>query len=94
LVDDLNNRYLPGILRQCPSLTQYHPNKLAAILDFTYNLGIGRLQTSTLRRRINQHDWPACAYELQRWVFCKGRKLAGLVKRRQAEALLILAPHD
>jgi lysozyme len=31
--------------------------RLAAIVDFTFNLGAGRLQTSTLRRRINQRDW-------------------------------------
>jgi hypothetical protein len=33
--------------------------RLAAIVDFTFNLGAGRLQTSTLRRRINQRDWVA-----------------------------------
>jgi GH24 family phage-related lysozyme (muramidase) len=29
--------------------------RLAAIVDFTFNLGAGRLQTSTLRRRVNQN---------------------------------------
>lgn len=33
--------------------------RLAAIVDFTFNLGAGRLQTSTLRRRVNQKDWIA-----------------------------------
>jgi lysozyme len=60
--------------------------KLGAIADFCFNLGIGRLQTSTLRRRINQQDWPAAASELQRWVYAGGRKLRGLVLRREAEA--------
>ena len=38
----------------------------AAIVDFTFNLGAGRLQTSTLRRRINQRDWTSAALELRR----------------------------
>ncbi|MGK9452338.1 glycoside hydrolase family protein [Acidithiobacillus caldus] len=42
--------------------------RLAAIVDFTYNLGAGRLQTLTLRRRINPRDWAAAATELRRWV--------------------------
>jgi GH24 family phage-related lysozyme (muramidase) len=32
---------------------------LDAIVDFTFNFGGGRLQTSTLRRRVNQRDWLA-----------------------------------
>jgi lysozyme len=58
---------------------------IAAIVDFTFNLGAGRLQTSTLRRRINQMDWTGAALELRKWVHCGGRVLPGLVARRQAE---------
>src|SRR5690554_1237727 len=43
--------------------------RLAAIVDFTFNLGPGRLQTSTLRRRVNQQDWTAAGQELRRWVY-------------------------
>jgi GH24 family phage-related lysozyme (muramidase) len=46
---------------------------LAAIVDFTFNLGAGRLQTSTLRRRVNQRDWTATGLELRRW-FLRWRK--------------------
>lgn len=42
--------------------------RLAAIVDFTFNLGAGRLQTSTLRRRINEGDWIAAQTEIRRWV--------------------------
>jgi len=35
-------------------------------MDFTLKLGAGRLQTSTLRRRINQRAWGAAAGELRR----------------------------
>jgi lysozyme len=65
-------------------------SRLAAIVDFTFNLGAGRLQTSTLRRRVNQRDWTAAGQELRRWVYGGGKVLPGLVTRREAEVALIL----
>ena len=59
------------------------------MVDFTFNLGAGRLQTSTLRRRINQMDWAGAALELRKWVHGGGRVLPGLVARRQAEIALM-----
>ena len=44
---------LVATLRYCPVLATEPEGRLAAIVDFTFNLGAGRLQTSTLRRRIN-----------------------------------------
>ena len=76
---------LVATLRYCPVLATEPKGRLAAIVDFTFNLGAGRLQTSTLRRRINQRDWPGASQELRRWVFGGGTVLAGLVTRRQAE---------
>ena len=76
---------LTATLRYCPVLATEPEGRLAAIVDFTFNLGAGRLQTSTLRRRINQRDWPAAGQELRRWVYGGGRVLQGLVTRRQAE---------
>ena len=46
----------------------------------------GRLQTSTLRRRVNQRDWAAAGTELRRWIYGGGKALPGLVARREAEA--------
>lgn len=82
---------LAATLRYCPVLATEPENRLAAIVDFTFNLGAGRLQTSTLRRRVNQRDWEAAARELRRWVYGGGRPLPGLVARREAEAHLIRA---
>ncbi len=48
---------LAATLRYCPVLATEPEGRLAAIVDFTFNLGAGRLQTSTLRRRVNQRDW-------------------------------------
>lgn len=81
---------LAATLRYCPVLATEPEGRLAAIVDFTFNLGAGRLQTSTLRRRINQRDWASSAQELLRWVYGGGRPLPGLVARREAEVELIL----
>jgi lysozyme len=80
---------LGATLRYCPVLSHEPEGRLAAILDFTFNLGAGRLQTSTLRRRVNQRDWFGAASELRRWVYGGGKVLPGLVDRRMAEARLI-----
>lgn len=81
---------LAATLRHCPVLATEPEGRLAAIVDFTFNLGGGRLQTSTLRRRLNQRDWAAAATELRRWVYGGGKVLPGLVARRKAEVALIL----
>ena len=67
--------------------------RLSAIVDFTFNLGAGRLQTSTLRRRINQRDWAAAGLELRRWIYGGGKVLPGLVARREAAIRLLIGSH-
>jgi lysozyme len=81
---------LKGTLRYCPVLATEPQGRLAAIVDFTFNLGTGRLQTSTLRRRVNQRDWQGAATELKRWVYGGGVILPGLVTRRAANAAMLL----
>ena len=82
---------LAATLRYCPVLATEPEGRLAAIVDFTFNLGAGRLQTSTLRRRIIQRDWLSAGQELRRWVYGGGRVLPGLVTRREAEVSLLIA---
>lgn len=77
-----------GALRYCPAL-EHEMDRLAALTDFVFNLGAGRLQASTLRRKVNAGDWDAAKVEINKWVFAKGRKLPGLVLRRAAEAALL-----
>jgi len=89
LAHDLQSA-LDATLRYCPVLATEPEGRLAAIVDFTFNLGAGRLQTSTLRRRVNQRDWVAAGQELRRWVYGGGRVLPGLVMRREAEAAWLL----
>ena len=82
---------LTATLRYCPVLATEPEGRLAAIIAFTFNLGAGRLQTSTLRRRVNQRDWIAAGQELRRWIYGGGKVLPGLVARREAEVALLIA---
>ena len=58
-----------------------------ALTSFTFNLGSGALQCSTLRRKVNREEHGAVPAEFGRWVWAGGRKLEGLVRRREAEAV-------
>jgi lysozyme len=88
LLRELHHTYLPGVLRLCPGLAA-DERKLNAIVDFVYNLGVGRLQTSTLRRKINAQDWAGAQEQLMLWTRGGGRVLPGLVSRRKAECALL-----
>lgn len=83
-------RYMAQALALSPGLAA-HPRRLGAIASFIFNLGPARYRASTLRRRVNEQDWSAAATELGKWVFGGGRRLPGLVRRREAEAKVVLA---
>jgi lysozyme len=63
-------------------------HQLDALISFTFNCGEGSLKTSTLRKRLNAGERDAVPHELNRWVFSQGKKLPGLMRRRQAEGAL------
>ena len=86
-VEQLRREYLPAVLRLCPGIDSY--DRLAGVLSFTYNVGAGALQASTLRRRINAGDWAGAQAEMRRWCRGGGRVLPGLVKRRAIEAEML-----
>lgn len=80
-------RHLAGARRLCPGIAG---ERLEAVADFAYNLGLARLAGSTLRRRINNGDISGAAEEFEKWVFCGATKLNGLVLRRKAEKSIFL----
>lgn len=63
-------------------------NQFSALVSFTFNLGAGALQRSTLRRVVNREEHYDVPNQLSRWVYVGGKQLKGLVKRRLSEALL------
>ena len=84
----LRNDYLPGVLSASAGMLDTD-GRIAALVDFSYNLGLGAYRGSTLRKRVLAGDWPAVRVELSRWVRGGGKVLPGLVKRRAAEAALV-----
>jgi lysozyme len=84
LVSELKNNYLAGVLKASSNLVVY-PEIWGAMGDFAYNLGVARYRASTLRKRINAHDWEGAKDQLMRWTKAGGRELPGLVRRRKAE---------
>ncbi len=67
-----------------------HEYMLDAILSFTYNVGIYAFRASTLRRKLNRGEFFDAAEEFLKWVFAGGKRLLGLVRRRQVERALFL----
>ncbi len=66
------------------------PNQLGALVSFAYNVGTGALASSTLLRLLNAGDYKGTAAQFARWNKAGGKVLAGLTKRRAAEAALFL----
>ena len=87
LLKDLTDKAL-CVIRLCPALINNN-KKFNAIVDFSYNLGLGKLQTSTLRKKINEKNWEESCVELLKWNRGGGRVLKGLTKRREAEVALM-----
>jgi len=58
-----------------------------ALVSFTFNLGSGSLQSSTLRQKVNRQEHDLAPDQFRRWVYAGGRRLRGLVRRREDEAL-------
>lgn len=69
----------------------YAPGAQDALTSFVFNLGIGNYRSSTLRRYVDNQEWGAAKTELLKWDHSGGQVVAGLERRRQAEAALIAA---
>ena len=86
--EQLRKEYLPGVVKACPGVDT--PQRLAALLDCAYNVGLGSLRASTLRKRVNAGAWDLVPDELRKWNKGGGRVLPGLVARRAAEAAMVV----
>lgn len=62
-----------------------------ALVSFTFNLGSGALQRSALRRKVNREEHEDVPTEFRRWIWAGGKKLKGLLIRRNAEAALYIS---
>ena len=63
-------------------------NQFDALVAWTFNLGPTNLRTSTLLKKLNAGDYNDVPSEIKRWNRAGGQVLDGLIRRREAEALL------
>lgn len=92
-----------SIVQGCADVPM-NPNQLAAFASFTYNVGSGKKGVKdgfcvlkngnkpTIIKRLQAGNYTGACDGLLAWVNAGGRKLNGLVKRRQAERELCLRP--
>ena len=59
-----------------------------ALVAWVYNLGPTNLRSSTMLKRLNSNDLEDVPSQIKRWNKAGGKVLKGLVRRREAEALL------
>ena len=74
-------RFENGVARYCPAAANQQKH-FDALVSFSFNLGLGTLQRSSLRMKYNRTDYEGAADEFLRFVRGGGRVLPGLVRRR------------
>ena len=79
------NEFAEGVRQIAGKVTQ---GQFDALVSFAYNLGIGNLKKSTLLQKHLAGDYSGAANEFKRWNRAGGKVLAGLTRRREAEAKL------
>lgn len=67
-------------------------NQFDSLVSFIFNLGAQRLQAGTLRQKLNRGDYEGAAAEFSKWIWGGGKKLPGLIRRREAERALFCTP--
>lgn len=88
LMYHLKQYFLKEVLLLCYTLDT--ESKTASILDFAFNVGLGNLKVSTLRKRILSKNWEDVPNQLMRWNKANGKVLKGLTLRREAEKVLFI----
>jgi lysozyme len=80
------NRFEAGVMRLCPKTDKQ--SQFDALVSFSFNVGLGNLQNSTLRMKHNRGEFEAAAEEFLKWNKAGGKVLKGLDKRRRGEKAL------
>jgi len=89
LAEDLQ-RFADGIHRLLPNSQLWGANQQAALISWAFNVGLGAVESSTLRKRLlaGEPGIMVVPQELLRWDKANGKSLAGLTRRRAAEVAL------
>jgi len=79
-----------GVLRLVPGVVG-HQGRFDALVSFSYNVGLGNLQRSTVRIKTNRGEWEEAADALLLWNKAGGKVFAGLDRRRKEERAFFLS---
>jgi lysozyme len=92
-IDDLLRkdlrRFELGVLRLLGTV-QPNQSEFDALVSFSFNLGLGCFQRSTVRSAFIRGDKKRSGEVLLKYRLAGGRILPGLVRRRQAELALLM----
>ena len=80
-------RFESGVARMCPAASS-HQGRFDALVSFSFNVGLGTLQRSTLRAKFNRSDFDGAAQEFLKFTKAGGKVLKGLVTRRSDEVAM------
>ena len=69
-------------------IVELDQSQFDALVAWTFNLGPGNLRESTMLKKLNNSDFASVPFEMRRWNRAGGKTLDGLIRRRNAEALL------
>lgn len=70
---------------QCTPILAYHPYQLAAASSLAYNTGVSAYCKSTAARKFNSGDLVGGCESFRLWIYAGGKKVNGLIRRREAE---------
>jgi len=85
LTDDVR-RFSAGVEQLVK--TTISDGRFCALVSFAFNVGVGALERSTLLKLVNQGVFDQVGPQFLRWTKAGGKELAGLKRRREAEAAL------
>lgn len=90
LLHEVENLFAPGVFALLPLAKKWRGEQTAAIISFAYNVGLGALEESTLRKRLlaGEDATKVVIEELPRWNKAGNKVLEGLVNRRKDEVAL------
>jgi len=90
LLHEVENLFALGVFELLPMAKKWRGEQVAAIVSFAYNVGLGALEESTLRKRLLAGEEPnkVVIEELPRWNKAGSKVLEGLVNRRKDEVAL------
>jgi GH24 family phage-related lysozyme (muramidase) len=81
------HRYAAELYKLIPAIQQYGANQQAALISWAWNVGLGAVKDSTLRKRLlaGESGQVVVPQELPKWNKANGKVMEGLANRRAAE---------